>query len=261
MTKVNFWLCVCLLAPLAARAQDTKPEAVSSDRGSVTVDIIRGRGIAVGVDIPQGRALSGDGVFDRLVVLEAFGTIPPELPMVLRDAYVVYSAGRAMVVEMGGPRVVELVVDQPSRRGGLDDGRLPATVRLARAWSGADERSVFHGIGLVAAAVRTPVIDDGSWVTRPLARNACTTGSTSCSISCTCASTAGTCATSCTTTCSAGFYACCKCQGSQLGAGCSCLLSSGGFGGGGAGGGGGGAGGECSNVQGGCPAQCFNCAY
>lgn len=229
-------------------------------RGAVTLNVVMGRGIAAAVDLPDDDTLVGDGVFDRLIVLEAFGRIPPELPLELRDAYVAYSAGRAQVVEIGGPRIFDFVVDEPMRRGGLDDGKTPATIRLERRWSGRDERMTFHGVGLVIAEVSTRTIDDGSWAGREPARASCSVGSTSCSVTCSCAATmSSTCATSCQTTCAAGYYACCQCQGAAVGAECSCLLSGGN--GGGWGGGGGGGSGACSGGAGGCPAECFNCAY
>jgi len=238
-------------------AQEITPDTVALYRGHVTVDIVRGRGIAVGIDLPARDALVGDGIFDRMIVLEAFGRIPPEFPLVLPDAYVAVSAGRAMVVELGGPRLVELIVELPTRRGGLEDGVLPSEVRLARNWRGKEERTRFVGVGLVNAEVQAPVIDDGSWLEGGLLRDACSAGSTSCSITCNNTCQGVGCASHCSTTCSTGFYACCKCLGSAVGASCSCLTSGGG--GGGSGGGSGGGGGACSSGGGACPAECFNC--
>lgn len=251
------FFCFANIIVTSIVSAEVAPDPVELYRGSVTVDFIHGRGIAVGVDLPDTDRLVGDGVFDRMIVLDAYGLIPPEFPLALPDAYVAVSAGRAMVVELGGPRVVDFIVDKPTRRGGLDDGHRPSEIRLARAWSGPDERLSFTGFGLANVASSTRVIDDGSWIDRPLTRDACSAGSTSCSIGCDCAQGAGAgCATSCSVTCTSQYDACCQCR-AVAGSSCFCTVLGGG--GGTGGGGGGGGGGVCSTTASGCPAECFNC--
>lgn len=256
---VSFAALSLLILTSAGFARDVADRsALTLYRGTVEVDVIQGRGVGVGIDIPAHGETVGDGAFDRLIVLEAYGKTPKEFPLRLRDAYVAISAGRALVVDLYGPRVVDLRVDQPGKRGALDGGEMPSEILLTRSWSGTDERMAFTGFGLAEITVQTRVIDNGSWANRPpSARNACTDGATQCSVS-GCPCPGGTCpnGSGCSITCSNNTDACCICTPD----GGDCFCTHIGDGGGGGDQGGGGDAGGCQQLPNGyCPAPCFRC--
>lgn len=210
--------------------------------GRVKVDVVRGWGIVAGVDVST-PGEEPDGIYDQVILLEAYGRIPQELPLELDRAWVEVRENGARIGSATGDLVVLFSLL------GTDDAQ-----RDRREAEQAGRRRIltYAGFGLSSAR--------GTW-SEPLSaiwqepselveRRTCSsggTGSTSCSVTC------GN--TGCSVSCSAGSYACCNCGSVFTLPSCSC---EGGAAGGGGTGGGTGGGEECSGGTW-CPPSCMRC--
>lgn len=218
-------------------------DRASVHRGSVTIDGVHGRGIAVAID-----AKPADGLIDNVVLLQAYGQIPAELPVVIGNARIVLRDDAVTVTDIDGRRsfVLELATRTP-----------PASNREATVYTGFGLSHMPDGWDDTFDGVHAVLADPESG---SLTRDACEAGgvgANACSIDCLGRLDQ---VMSCTTSCIAGFYACCRCRpwGTWEKPICSCEASTGG---GGSGGGGTGSGDDssCTNDGSGCAAGCMSC--
>lgn len=230
---------------LYAQKPTATQDGASVETGTVEVAVLPGWGISVGVDV-AGLDRGPDGEWDSLYVLEAFGKIPPELPLRIQTGRILFHGDGLEVLDDQG-RPVALLAVQGSQ----------AAVRFELDPKSSVERPAFAhlGFGLSHFRVALPgplVAAAAALLGDPFLRLNCDAGgagATSCSVD------DGH--SSCSVSCAAGHFACCNNGGVFTAPTCRCEVN----GAGGSGGGGGGSGGdddECT-TGGFCPAACMRC--
>ncbi|MEM6454508.1 MAG: hypothetical protein AAF772_05380 [Acidobacteriota bacterium] len=257
-TLVRLLSAVCLALLLGMPAGAGTVDKADFLRGDVYIDVMRGIGYGIAIDVRDGDRVP-DGVYDQLLVLQVNGLVPDEFPLHLDSASVSVHKEHVLIADGTGRQIVGVFLS----------GKLgPAKQReILAAWpSNPDAQGwIYTGFGLAryeadaresgsfGGAWRAPMGAD--WLTGEAGMSLAEArdchaggpGATSCSHGC---------HQGCSITCGAGTYACCHCSNILGNAGfaiCTCEpTDSGGIGGGD------GAGGRCSDPLS-CPAECASC--